>query len=77
MAAKFGNDHVGRYLDLGFQFAVAIVVGAGGGYWLDSRIGTMPLFLIVGVLLGGTSGFLSLYRAVYPRESPGDKKDAG
>lgn len=53
------------YLDLGLRFALAILVGVGGGYWLDTKLHTLPLFLIIGLLLGATSGFVTIYRAVY------------
>lgn len=66
---------VGRHLDLGLRFAVSILIGIGGGYWLDTKINTLPIFLIVGLLLGLTSGFLTLYRAVYPNETR--KSDKG
>ncbi|RMF70565.1 MAG: AtpZ/AtpI family protein [Calditrichaeota bacterium] len=33
-----------RYLDLGFRFALAILICVGGGYWLDTKIHTTPLF---------------------------------
>lgn len=58
--------HIGSYLHLGFQFTIAICVGVGVGYWLDTRLNTLPLLLIVGLLLGGCAGFLMLYRSVYP-----------
>ncbi|MCH7756172.1 AtpZ/AtpI family protein [candidate division KSB1 bacterium] len=51
---------------MGFRFALAIVFGTGGGYWLDSRFNTLPLFLIIGLFIGTTSGFMTIYRAVYP-----------
>lgn len=61
----------GAYADLGLRFALAILISAGGGYWVDSKVGTLPLFTIVGVALGSASGLLTIYRAVYPTE----KKD--
>jgi len=73
MSDKSGDKHIGRYLDLGFQFAISILVGIGGGYWVDSKFDTSPLFLIVGLLFGGTAGFMSLYRTVYPPKSQNKK----
>jgi len=74
MNSKSGENGVMQYLDLGFQFAVAIVIGAGGGYWLDSKLGTLPLFFVVGLLFGAAAGFLTMYRAVYSsRESKSGK----
>ena len=55
-----------QFMDLGLRFALAILLTAGGGYWLDSKLETTPLFLIIGVLIGATAGFLTVYRAVYP-----------
>ena len=56
----------GSYADLGFRFALAVALGSGMGYWADSKLGTSPLFIILGVILGATSGFFTIYRAVYP-----------
>lgn len=50
------------YAGLGLQFAVAIVAFLYAGQWLDGRLGTSPLFLIVGVFVGAGGGFYSIYR---------------
>jgi F0F1-type ATP synthase assembly protein I len=39
-------------LGLGTTLAVTVLAGLGGGYWLDGRLGTRPVF----VLLGGAFG---------------------
>ena len=54
----------GHYLGLGMQFAVAILLGLWGGWWLDNRLSVSPLFLLLGALLGGATGFYALYRAM-------------
>jgi F0F1-type ATP synthase assembly protein I len=64
---------VGSFIDLGFRFALSILLTAGGGYWLDNKLKTLPLFLVLGLLLGATSGFLTIYRAV----STDQRKDSG
>ena len=56
----------GRYADLGFRFALSVGIGMFLGFWADKKLSTSPLFLILGVLSGATSGFLTLYRAAYP-----------
>ena len=61
--AKAFQDY-GRYAGLGFQFAAAILVLGYAGWWLDEKLSTKPLFLIVGVLAGATGGFLSLLKSV-------------
>ncbi len=52
----------GGYAAVGLQFAVALVVFALGGDWLDDRYGTGPLFLLIGVFGGGAAAFYSMYR---------------
>ena len=39
------------YLDLGFYFAAAIGMFAGGGYWLDARFDTTPWLTIIGTFI--------------------------
>ena len=47
------------FLGIGTTLAVTVLLGLGGGYWLDDRFGTQPLFL----LLGGVFGLgLALYQ---------------
>ncbi len=41
-----------RVFGLGWFIAFAILLGILGGLWLDGRLGTKPLFTIVGLFLG-------------------------
>ncbi len=59
-------QEVGKYLDLGMRFAISIALGLFGGYWLDKKIHTLPLFLILGMFFGAFSGFLTIYHAAFP-----------
>ncbi len=47
---------------VGLQFAVSILLFVFAGQWLDRRLGTGPLFLILGVFLGAGGSFYSMYR---------------
>jgi ATP synthase protein I len=44
------------------SISLELVVPTLIGYWLDRRLGTLPLFLIVGVALGFVTATLSLMR---------------
>ena len=70
---KSRKNSYAAYADLGLQFAVAVAIGVGLGYYADSKLNTLPLFLVLGLVLGATSGFLNIYRAVFP----GNDKDKG
>ncbi len=47
---------------LGIEMAAAVFVGAGIGYLLDSRLGSAPWGLSLGVVLGAAAGFLNIYK---------------
>ena len=51
-----------QFLGIGWYIALAIVVPTLGGVWLDGRVGTTPLFLLLGLLLGVVAAFYGTYR---------------
>ena len=67
-------QELGRYAGLGLQFAVVIAAFTFGGHWLDGRLGTSPLFLLVGVGLAATGGTISIVRRVPPAQGGQDKQ---
>ena len=52
----------GVYAGAGLQFALSILLFLFAGQWLDRRLGTGPWLTLLGVLLGASGGFYSLYR---------------
>ena len=60
-----------RFSHLGIQFVLVFGLCVFLGYFADQRIGTLPLFTILGVLLGFAGAFYQLYVAVF---GPGAKK---
>jgi F0F1-type ATP synthase assembly protein I len=52
------------YVGLGFSFAIAILLFGAGGWVLDGWLHTRPLFFIVGAMLGGFAGFMTIYARV-------------
>ncbi len=64
------------YGHLGLTYAAALIFYGFGGWWLDGKLGTQPLFLLVGVALGAVGGFLWIYREVVRTETKArEKKD--
>jgi F0F1-type ATP synthase assembly protein I len=43
---------IGPFLTLGTSLAATVLAGVGAGYWLDRRLGTEPILLVVGSVLG-------------------------
>ena len=62
-----------RLLGLGWYVALCIILGVGAGLWLDRRLDTLPLFTLIGVVLGSVLAFYGMYKMVVPLLS-GDKK---
>ncbi len=54
----------GQYMGFGLSWALSTLLFLLGGWWLDGKLGTMPLFLILGAFVGGGAGFYSLYRHI-------------
>ena len=64
-----------RYLNVGFEFALAIVLGTVAGIWLDGRFGTGVTFTLIGLALGFAGGFYGLYRGLFPGN--GERRSSG
>jgi ATP synthase protein I len=41
-----------RIIGFGWFIGLSILLGVLGGIWLDHKMGTRPLFIIIGLLLG-------------------------
>ena len=48
-----------EFAGLGMMNALCWAAGMGGGWFLDSQLGTLPLFMFVGLVLGIVAGVLA------------------
>ena len=55
-----GSDY-GRLIGVGVAFIFIIAATAGGGYALDALLGTLPLFLLLGVFAGFAASLYYVY----------------
>ena len=55
---------IGQLSTIGMSFVLALVIGFGGGFWLDSMLGTKPWLSFVGFFLGLAAGVLNVYRVM-------------
>jgi ATP synthase protein I len=58
-----GSDY-GRYIIVGTVFLVILVVFAVIGLLVDNLLGTLPLFLLLGLVIGFAGALYYLYRAI-------------
>ena len=54
----------GQFTGYGLTWAVSTLLFLLLGWWLDGKVGTAPLFTILGAFVGGGAGFYSLYRHI-------------
>ena len=52
------------FSEIGVSLLVTTLIGVLVGYWVDKTLGTLPLFLIVGFLLGAGAGTLMIARLI-------------
>jgi F0F1-type ATP synthase assembly protein I len=58
-----GNSYV-RFLYLGFTFILILSILTTLGFFADRALGTLPLFLLVGLGTGFAAGLYYVYRAL-------------
>ncbi|MEJ2202540.1 MAG: AtpZ/AtpI family protein [Gemmatimonadota bacterium] len=51
----------GQYMGYGLTWALSVLLFLGMGAWLDAKLGTSPVLLVIGAFLGAGAGFYSLY----------------
>ena len=55
-----------RLTGVGFFIGGSIVLGVVAGLWLDSRLNTSPVLVLIGLFLGIVVAFLGVYRMLLP-----------
>jgi F0F1-type ATP synthase assembly protein I len=50
-----------QYMGYGMTWALSVLLFLALGAWLDSKLNTVPLLMVVGAFVGGSAGFYSLY----------------
>ena len=55
---------IGQLSTIGMSFVFAIILGFGGGFWLDGVLGTKPWLTFIGFFVGLAAGVLNVYRVM-------------
>ena len=63
----------GAFANFGLQFVVALLFFLYIGQWLDRRLGTAPVFLLIGVFVGAGGSFYAMYRKLMAAQEREDQ----
>ena len=58
------SAYVALFSEIGFVLLIVILAGVLGGYWLDQRLGTVPIFALIGFTVGFVSGSVACWRLI-------------
>ena len=61
------------YAGIGLQFAAGIILFLFAGKWIDSRFGTAPIGVILGVFVGAAASFYNVYRQLAAAQKKDDE----
>lgn len=67
-----------NYGHIGFTFVAAILIGLGGGIYLDQKVFdgyTEPWFTFIGLAFGIAAGYKSLLEILWRNNKDAEKKD--
>ena len=56
--------YLALFSEIGMVLLVTTLLGVAAGYWADQRLGTLPIFVLVGFLGGAGIGTVGIYRLV-------------
>ena len=59
-----GWGYLVLFSEIGVSLLITTLVGVLFGYWVDKQLGTLPVFLIVGFLVGAGAGTLMIARLI-------------
>ena len=55
-----------QLLGVGWYVAICVIGGLFGGLWLDRKLDGLPVFTLVGIVLGTVLAFYGIYKMLLP-----------
>ena len=60
----------GLVLDLGLRLGLSVIIGVGAGVLLDNWLGTRPIFILVGMVVGVAAAMYSIWEVARDEWKP-------
>ncbi len=52
------------FSEIGILLLVTTLAGVAAGYWADQRLGTLPVFVLLGFFAGAGTGAVGIWRLI-------------
>ena len=59
-----GGAYFALFSEIGLILLVTTLGGSLVGYWIDKQLNTVPVFVVIGLLIGLTAGARAVYRLI-------------
>lgn len=59
-----GWAYFGLFSEIALIFLVTTLAGVLVGIWIDKQVGTLPIFAVIGLLVGFGAGGVGVYRLI-------------
>ena len=59
-----GGAYLALFSEIGLILLVTTLGGSLLGYWIDKQLGTVPIFVLIGLLIGLSAGARLVYRLI-------------
>jgi F0F1-type ATP synthase assembly protein I len=69
------SAYLALFSEIAIILLVTTLIGVLGGYWLDQRLGTLPVLSVAGMLVGFGLGGFGVYRLIVRFLARFDKAD--
>jgi F0F1-type ATP synthase assembly protein I len=56
------SGYIALFSEIGFILLFTVLAGIVAGYWLDQRLGSAPIFVLIGFAIGFGSGSVGCWR---------------
>jgi hypothetical protein len=56
------SGYIALFSEIGFILLFTALAGTLAGYWLDQRLNTIPVFVLIGFAVGTGSGAIGCWR---------------
>jgi hypothetical protein len=56
--------YIALFSEIGMLLLVTTLAGVAAGYWVDQRLGTLPVFVLLGFFAGAGTGAVGIWRLI-------------